>query len=1306
MATDRDRVELTQPKAQAQQTYTGTVGEYPEFDTRLQAIERIFAELDKAEGWNGNEAIVARRFMQKIPATVKADLARSNLEGWKLGQALLLLQAREVEKYRKNPRALGFGEIAGAAGGALGQGHPWRSFVLGSETPARLLDEAVSRKVGRSDSLGRHNARALGLEEDSVMFDLVSGTSDAAKIFLLDPLIVFGKLAKLRALKKLPQSLGMLDAAIANPRTVKWAEKMAKVESGAEVYRWARLSGGHVEMDLAQKIAREGDAKKVLNLLGDGAVRGKTGPLPLYPFLPGVKEKAQSLSARLPIVRGFQPVWFDTLDPHAPKYFDDLRAAGNYLFKDTKEVSKRIDDIANASHERRVPLVHKFFDEGITSKLKDAGADDNAIRKAFEKMKDEGGFWGGLDEQAFGTKLLPDGLRPAGEIPIFETQLRYQTPVPSYFDITRLTRYVKKYGKFEVPIEDFVRSIQSPLKSFWLMNPRYIARNAMEEMASMASNPVWGGAYVKELGEWALSATGRAFAAGGRFISKTGRISRVKGTPEVEEIVKAGEKIADEIEIPLRIRSTNLARRYAGYQGPVPEEAVKTARKEGLWDWHAWSYVKREDVGYVDAWHHTVNRQVLGDTLTQQMLSKWDEGVDGARAAGKAWLTDNEWYLRKFKDWGSTPDEMVDAQIEILKRVVPEGLWDNARAGHITREALKANVNLGPEVVWGPVNINNLTGPAATKAVATNMMRKGRNWFFDVSGGAVDALGRVPGYKAAYKTEKARLTKLAKEAGVLDSTVSADDIERGAARFAEKQILKYADNPYDRTRAGEWMASMVGFADAHIRYWKRWGRIAINNPGFAEKTRLLFGAGEDLGWIETDDRGMHVFQIPVMPQFVAKITGFDGAKDWFKLTVGKDVEEEGKVTQVASVIFPKGIPFSVDILPGFMPVMSLPVDWVTMDRPNLQWVRDTVLGGGAGERIDPDRSWTDNLIAHVQTGWVDKLSRAVFPNDRDRMYSNSVKDALAYLAYKGEDISKTEVQEKAKRQARTMWLTRGLTQFISPYSPTAFPFGADVIDDYRKMRTEFGPEIGTANFLDKWGENAFAYTVSKSKTVGAPLAASKAADQFFMKNQPFFEQFPTVGGYFTRDLEGEFDYTAYLRGIRRGQRRITPPAEWVADVMYRQGNREYYEEIKPLYDEAKASGEYDSRALSQWLKDRRQEVDDRFPGWLEAWSAWSQRQTKRDADIAALRAAIDHPSVADSPTAKALGEWIFNYDSALRAVRENGDVSFGSDRYEELRRVLAAEADKIKQQYQSRGFDAIYEFLFRREIEDFEEEGA
>ena len=1334
------------------------------YEGRARANAQVLARLDGGEGYYGIQQTIAHRTIGGLPGSMKLDFIRSEKTPEELEYALRTVIDAEVEKWHANPGDLGYGDIF-LAPFRSGSGVSLSSFGMLMDSGKRAMDAAVSNAKGEGTTVGRAAAEQLGLEDGSFGHKILSGTFDAAALLAGDPLIVGGKAVKgFRAAHGAGRAAldrKAIDFVLSRRRVTKWAEEMVDLRSPSEVQRWATFGGSSMEAPTAMRIAAASSRDDVLEALRQGLFTGDLPHLPIWPWLGKGTEKVWSMAHNMPVVRLGQRVWDAEVNLQKVEAMDDFRRHADYLFGGAtiKEVMEEMgtkgaltkgderimksfgfdagpageslgmkasdfwaDKMMRADPLTRLQLYQTFQTKAVRFWGKRTfGATDSQIDEAMHKLQLNGR---GLEDMA--TRQFHNASKLNPHQRVYESQLPYMLQTMSYDDYISLAaeltpkRISKMSRKAYIQFNTKLERALSPVKRLWLANFRYPLRNGLEEFLGMMAHPKYGPEYRSVIMDRMAGRIGQVPVIGAPVRRSGWKMGRMRSNvPEVEEFV---EEMAQRAvtEMPGYIQSNKLLRHYIDQNiGAVPKEVERALKRDHMWAGMTWSVVNKENAGYRLAHFHVVNQQMLRDRLTKLMLSEWDNPnkVNVARE----WLgsTEGKDYLRRFAEaWGDDVDEVISTHLQLIEKNLPGKLLSLARRGEVSMDEISRHMADLPNITWGPVALaETATGHKAIKAQAKLFAKHGG--FFGWAGDVVDAVGRVPGYEAAVRTELRRLRTMALENG---AKVADEDLLVAAKKHAERFILRHADTPLNRTRADMLVGGMIPFFDAQVRFWKRWGRIAATNPGYVEKTRLLMTAGESTGWLEEDDYGNLVGKIPVASQLFSAISGrfvgADVAGDWFKFTFDQKRQEElglkGDIGQAGRLILPRGVPFWGDVFPGFSPLITFPVDFLTLNRPAFDTVRENILGASSfrADKVDTRKDFIGNMVAHVQVGWVDKIFKAFNgANTRDADFLGAWADAMSYLAYKRstddkiwapkDDAELQDFIDEAGDMARKMWMIRGSLQAFVPWNPTKMPFGGAIAEKWHEYRNEFGPEEGLVKFLDEFGEKAFAFTVRKSKhEQGAAIAASPEAEEFYDNNPQFFRRFPEVAGFFTREMEGEFDPDFYKQQLLEGKREAIPPHDWWADVMYLSGNRKYYDEIVPQYERLEMAGA-DRQYLSQWLREQRAQIEVEYPGWGMGYAQWALRAEQRNQTLNELRSAVLDETVNETKGAKAIKQFIDVYDAAMRQANVMGFTTLKSEQMAPTRAWLRSQAQQL---LRSGGpnFEAVYSYLWQRELEDVE----
>ena len=1319
----------------------------PDVEPRIAAGLRAMRSQATAEEYSGLARIAARKAVDDLPMSTKLDFIRNAPDPEYIKEVTKTLQANAVAKYAEDPSSLGYGEIFERILRDIGSADPAGAFVGAVEAPKRSLDYLASRVRGEGKSFGQHqvdllketegwkkealkassflggpvhgvaaNMIAQGrVEEDGLTEKYVSGSMDAALLVGLDPSLMLGKVQNARYLARVPNAARTgLKQVLSSKGVERWVEWAAKSDDPVEVFQMARSAKSFLPMDAAQKIAKTRNPERITAILGEYAPEMTS--LPHFGWMGAKPGQTAKWAKDAPLTRQFTPIWAEYADVYSPRFWDDVNHMAQYFHP--KDAAKWVDDIHKAgSGPARLEKIDDLWRSGLSRQLQDAGVDEAKATELISTLRTQGGS--SMESQAF----MGDIVGLSQEVPILGTQARYQMGLPNYRDVRRLTKAAKGMkGKAGKALDDFAEMTQRRIRTWWLVRPAYISKNALEDMATMVSHPQYGGFALRQVGEAFSDIFSRAIISGGTYATEKGY--KVAGAPKVVKMLDAqnakilGKAEDAASELPELLRSTKVySQMRKGYMGPVDDLSLKEAKaaRQGGMNWFQWSYHQKGTIGHETAWHHFVNHQFFADEPVKVYLANFD----GDRiAAVSKWLSDNPAFLDTLPSRGEdlgrwTAPEYAKAVDTLFNYVVPKPLHQAARKGHLSRKELRAYANIGPEKISGPAPITHDSRPAAFGAILDTAEQK----FFGLAGWMMDELIRRPGFTSAYKKEVTRLKAMADDVGAFGRKLSLDDIEGLAHRNVTNEFLAYLDNPLNRTRGGEVSRAWVAFGDAHIRFVRRWARIAKTNYQKVEQARLMFGAGENLGWIQTDENGNQVVQMPVAPELanlVLKTIHGEAAEgiadDWFRVVVDRaESDDEGVVSEIGEqagdLLIPKGVPFGVEVIPGLMPIVTLPLDWLALKRPSLRFITNVFMKDFQ-QKLSPEEGVATNVLASVQSGWMEKMGRAFFGSDRDLSFANSQKDAFAYLVHKKEwDPKDPATIEKAESIAKSMWFMRGLSQSFSPYTPTQFPFAKEQMDDWHEMRTELGPEYGLIAFVEKHGDSAewFTFAKTKAKEGEAPWAMSDESLEFYRENRAFAEEHSEVAGYFSRDLESDFSYNAYRVFFQEGKRTASTMKDWVADAMFSQGQDVYYDQVRPAYEEARKKGA-SQKDLRVWLAEQKAKINDEYPGWLEGRARMVGVSNQKRLDIDRLRVALDDETVKDFPATAALKEWFPLYDSALERAEAAGYQTLRADKMEPVRVWLRAHYDRLNEEHNSRGFTSAYQYLWRAELQDFEEE--
>lgn len=400
----------------------------------------------------------------------------------------------------------------------------------------------------------------------------------------------------------------------------------------------------------------------------------------------------------------------------------------------------------------------------------------------------------------------------------------------------------------------------------------------------------------------------------------------------------------------------------------------------------------------------------------------------------------------------------------------------------------------------------------------------------------------------------------------------------------------------------------------------------------------------------------------------------------------------------------------LQILPGFGPAVQIPAGEILKDKPQYKDLLNFISPFGGYE----------NVADALAPSWAKKFVGAVIADPRaDRWYGELYMESLSSLIATGEfdtsdDAQFQAAEKKAKQMARSLLFLRALGQFTGPYRPepelvipTQYK-GKINIDDatfvvdnnirasvlagtFRALQEE-DYETAVSTMVKAFGPDIFMFLPGKTKTTVEGLQATDVFDQFYIDNKELAESYKDVYAYFAPE-GGEFDFQAYLRTIRTGERvRYTDPNELRADAEAIIG-RALYMEAVTAYGPEITAGE------REFLAGYRRDLEKQYPGF--GVQTIDVNRQKRLYDQ--LKDMADDPRMADNEVAQGVREYMTtrNQIIALAVQRAGGEYSekilerVGN---EDLRQYLRETGTRLIQDYQM--FGRVYSRLLFDEISE------
>lgn len=398
----------------------------------------------------------------------------------------------------------------------------------------------------------------------------------------------------------------------------------------------------------------------------------------------------------------------------------------------------------------------------------------------------------------------------------------------------------------------------------------------------------------------------------------------------------------------------------------------------------------------------------------------------------------------------------------------------------------------------------------------------------------------------------------------------------------------------------------------------------------------------------------------------------------------------------------------LQVFPGFGPAVQVPAARILGNKPEYKDVVSFIAPFGSYE----------NVTDAVTPAWAKKFAQAITANpERDRWYADLYMDSFRALVASGKyDWSKPENMEAAQNQAhemaRSLLILRSLGQFTGPYRPepelvvpTVYEGKINLGDvqivvdkniessvlaaTFRELQQEdYQSAVGT--MLRAFGPQVLMYLPGMTQTEIRGLEATREFDNWYLDNRAVSDQFPEVYGFFA-DAGNEFDFQAYLRQLRSGERkRRSSTADLRSDAEAIVGRALYMDTLNSY-------GPTISRQERLFLQQYRADLEKQYPGFgTQAIDLNEQQRLMSD-----LEKMANDPRLDQNETALALREYFDARTVALVSARmEAGytDNPLGSTANANLRQYLRDVGGRLMEKYPS--FGRVYSRLLFDEIDE------
>ena len=357
--------------------------------------------------------------------------------------------------------------------------------------------------------------------------------------------------------------------------------------------------------------------------------------------------------------------------------------------------------------------------------------------------------------------------------------------------------------------------------------------------------------------------------------------------------------------------------------------------------------------------------QFMEDEVTRRIL----RGEDADSIV--KWMKSNDG--RYYRDDMKTPirgaSDFVDERFEMVMRYLPtEKSRQMVANGDVAPAQLKAELGyLMDQRRLSPIHGREVE--EKTKWYAGGLLgtsRRATNFVFKIIGDLPEThLSRQPFYDTVWRKEFNSRVALAQSQGQELTKDVLEGINRGAKQQALRDLKETLYTIEQYSTMAKYLRFIIPFFPAFQNTASTWARIVAKDPAVIPRADTLWNVPNSLGMVVDEDGEVVPYDrygfirggdsnFIIMPQAVRDYT-------IEKFGIPFDIPQ-GSV----NVVFPGETPF----LPGFGPLIGMPMNAFLVNKPNVQEFLRDKLGETIYKNIVPFGRTNPNLIAPLApSGW-------------------------------------------------------------------------------------------------------------------------------------------------------------------------------------------------------------------------------------------------------------------------------------------------------------------------------------------------
>jgi hypothetical protein len=545
--------------------------------------------------------------------------------------------------------------------------------------------------------------------------------------------------------------------------------------------------------------------------------------------------------------------------------------------------------------------------------------------------------------------------------------------------------------------------------------------------------------------------------------------------------------------------------------------------------------------------------------------------------------------------------------------------------------------------------------------------------------------------------------------GSARGNVTLDQMDKFAKGFALDSTQDLFYSAAERSNFADILRIVAPFGSAWAEVMSSWTKILAANPDAIRKVGVSVQGVRDAdpdadgrGFFYKDpNTGEYVFNYPYSSRLGPLASFFGGTSALAGLALGG--LPGGLIAGAAGVGVGAGLQATMDtpgiqlaapaktlsmglnILPGLGPVAQIASSRILGKIPEADTVRKWLNPYGEPELT-------------VVPSYAQKVWAAMQDPGNNRMLGDMKIETMRVLATTGNydltrEDEKQRLEDDADSRARVLLFLRALGQFAGPTRPTpefrvetfaGDKMSAELSKAFRDFQTA-DYDSAVENFLATFGEDAFLYIASKTRTTAGGLDASTEFGRFERENDDLFAQYPEIAGYFA-PAGTNFDYQVYLRQLQTGKREAVPPSEQIDLAQEMVGKAIYRNVVRGI-------GGSPTAEQQEFLRGVREQLYARYPGFAKA----PVTINRQDTQIALIEQAVFQPVLADNPIAEPTRQYMEARRLALEEANARGFQGLGGKAVADLRSWLRGIADSLIAGYPE--FERIYDRVLFNEID-------